>query len=423
MNYEETLDYINSITWIGSKLGLDRIRDLLDLLGNPQKKLKFIHIGGTNGKGSTAAMLSSILTEAGYKTGLFTSPYIESYNERIQINNSPISNEELAEITTAIKPLAESLQDAPTEFELNTAIGMEYFMRNQCDIVILEVGMGGLLDSTNVIDSPELAIITAIGLDHVKELGGTLEAIAKTKSGIIKEGCSVVAYGQDEVIEKIIKEECFIKNANYFEPEYDEIKLVNRTIGKQNFSYKEMKNLSIPLVGVYQLNNAAVVLKSIEVLRNLGWNIEESAVYRGLENTSWPGRFEIIAKNPTFIVDGAHNPQGIRATVESLKKYFDEKIVFLIGVMADKDVKDMVSVISPLAKEVVTVSPNNPRAMPSEELKNLVTKEGIIATACTDIAQGIEKAISIAGNKGVVCAIGSLYMIGDIKIHIKQNNK
>lgn len=419
MNYEETLTYINSITWRGSKLGLERIIELLDLLNNPQKDLKFIHIAGTNGKGSTAAMLSSILVSAGYKTGLFTSPYIERFNERMQINNLPIADDELAEITTYIRPYAETLEDLPTEFELNTAVGLEYFKRNECDIVILEVGMGGALDSTNVIDSPLLAIITAIGLDHINELGGTIEAIAKAKAGIIKEGCHVVAYGQDEVVENILMTESNNKNAKYYTPEFNKIELISRTINNQCFNYNRFENLNIPLIGTYQLNNAAVVLTAIEVLNSLGWNISDNAVEKGLMETKWPGRFEVLSHNPTFIVDGAHNPHGIRATKESLDKHFKGlKIVFLMGIMEDKDIEDMLHVIIPIAQEIITVTPDNPRAMPAKQLAELIISKGGIASPCYRISEAVDKAKSKAGINGVVCAIGSLYMVGDVRAYV-----
>lgn len=424
MNYEETLSYIGSITWRGSKLGLERIEELLSLLGRPQDELKFIHIAGTNGKGSTAAMLSSVFTEAGYKAGLFTSPYIIDFNERMQINNVPISNEELAEIATYVRPFAEMSEDPPTEFELNTAIAIEYFKRNKCSIVILEVGMGGLLDSTNVIESPELAIITAIGLDHIDELGGTVEAIAKAKAGIIKEGCKVLLYEQDKVIEEIVKTVSEEKHAKLYQTEFAEIELVDRSINRQYFHYKHLHNLSIPLIGTYQLKNAAVVLKAIEVLVSGGWKISEEAVYKGLANTKWPGRFEVVSDHPVFIVDGAHNPHGIRATADSLKQHFHEKkIVFLLGIMADKDIEDMLSVILPLSQEFITVTPDNPRAMSAVELKEILIKKGAKARACGSIAEGVDAARKTAGEGGIVCAIGSLYMVGDIKAYISKMNR
>lgn len=421
MDYKETLEYINNITWLGSKLGLDRIKELLESIGNPQNKLKFVHIGGTNGKGSTAAMLSSVLEKAGYRVGLFTSPYIDFFNERMQINNIPISNNELAEIATYIRPFSDVMEDPATEFELNTAIAMEFFYRNKCDIVVLEVGMGGELDSTNIIDTPELAIITAIGLDHVKELGGTIQAIAKTKAGIIKKNGDVLVYEQDKEITDIIEENCKEKNAHYFSPDFSGLKLMSSDIYSQHFMYHD-EEFCIGLIGTYQIYNAVMALRAVEILRTKGWHIGRDAVQEGLKAAKWPGRFEIILREPVFIVDGAHNPHGIKATAASIKKHLkNQKVIFLFGVMADKDVENMLKEITPLASEFFTVTPDNPRAMPAEKLAELIQKYSVKATPCTSIGHGVDSAINAAGLEGAVCAIGSLYMIGDIRSYL--NNK
>jgi len=237
MNYEESMKYIHSIMWRGSRLGLSRIKELLGKLGNPQNKLEFVHIAGTNGKGSTAAMISSILTSAGYQTGLFTSPFINCFNERIAVNGSPILDEELAEITSYVRPFAEEMEDSPTEFELITVVGMEYFYRKKCDIVILEVGLGGSLDSTNVINVPKLAIITAIGLDHTRELGDNITSIARAKAGIIKEKGTVLAYGQNQEAKAVFTEVSKEKNARLYYPEYQELSVEASDWKGHRFSY------------------------------------------------------------------------------------------------------------------------------------------------------------------------------------------
>ncbi len=423
MDYKETLDYIGSINWKGSVLGLDRIQTLMDKLGNPQKGLKFIHIAGTNGKGSTAAFLSSILCEAGYKTGLFTSPFIETFNERMQINNTNISDEELAEVTSYIRPFADSMEDKPTEFELNTAISLVYFAKNKCDIVVFEVGMGGSLDSTNIIDSPEVAVITAIGLDHTEELGDTIEKIAETKSGIIKDGCSVVLYEQIASVKEVIENRCKEVGAKLFVSEPNEVIFKNVDIDAQYFSYKDFDELQMPLIGRYQLSNVAVALKVIEVLISKGWNISREQIIEGLKKTKWPGRFEVLRKNPIFIVDGAHNPHGIRATSESIKSVFSkelengEKLTFLFGVMEDKDYKDMLSQIVPFAKEFICVTPDNPRALNAKELAKIIKEMGVNAIDYDTIEEAIDTALNCNNN---CLALGSLYMIGDIKRYIKQ---
>ncbi|MCQ2513399.1 MAG: bifunctional folylpolyglutamate synthase/dihydrofolate synthase [Lachnospiraceae bacterium] len=422
MNYQETLDYIASINWKGSVLGLERIRTLLNMLGNPQKDLKFVHIGGTNGKGSTAAFTSSVLVEAGLKVGLFISPYIEVFNERMQINNEYISADELAEITSYIRPFADSMEDKPTEFELNTAISLVYYQRNACDIVVFEVGMGGELDSTNVIDSPEVAVITAIGLDHTVELGDTIEKIAATKSGIIKEGCSTVLYKQVESVTEVIAEKCKKVNSRLYISEPENVKFTGVCVEYQSFEYPGYGELRIPLIGGYQLQNVAVALKVIEALRDRGYTITEEAVRNGLAKTKWPGRFEVINKDPLFIVDGAHNPHGIKATTSSLKDIFkDEKLTFIFGVMADKDYMDMVNQVAPLAKEVLCVTPDNPRALEAAELAKIYEGMGIPAIPCASIGEAVDMAFEKAGKDGIICALGSLYQIGDIKRYKKKN--
>lgn len=422
MNYQETLDYISSINWKGSVLGLERIQNLMEKLGNPQKDLKFIHIAGTNGKGSTAAFLSSILVEAGYKVGLFISPYIEEFNERMQINNENISDEELAEITSYIRPFADAMEDKPTEFELNTAISLVYYQRNACDIVVFEVGMGGALDSTNVIDSPEVAVITAIGLDHTEELGDTIEKIAATKSGIIKEDCSVVLYKQADSVQEVIEERCKQVNAKLFVSEPENVKFTGVCVDYQSFTYPGYGELKIPLIGGYQLQNVAVVLKVIEALRKLGYGISDKAVCNGLATTKWPGRFEVIHKDPLFIVDGGHNPHGVKATTASLKEIFkDEKLNFIFGVMADKDYMDMLNMVVPLAKRMFCNTPDNPRALPATELAKIVGDMGVEAIPCANIGEAIDKAFKAAGKDEKIVALGSLYQVGDVKKYVRNN--
>ena len=421
MNYQETLEYINQVSYKGSVPGLTRVRELLRLIGNPQKQLKFIHIGGTNGKGSTAAFLSTVLVTAGYKTGLFISPYIEEFNERMQINNQNISDDELAEIATYIRPFAESMEDEPTEFELYTAICMEYYARNHCDIVVLEVGMGGEFDATNVIDAPEIAVITAIGLDHTEQLGDTIEKIATTKSKIIKPGCSAVLYKQSDEATDVIRARCEEVGADLYISEPEKLDLISVDLGSQQFNWPGYGELSIPLVGHYQLGNVSVVLKVIEVLNKKGYNLTPDIVREGLARTYWPGRFEVIMKHPIFVVDGAHNPHGIRATAEGLGTVFkDEKLYIIFGVMADKDYDEMLDVILPFAKEVLAVTPDNTRALPADRLAEIIRAKGVSADSFDQLTDAIDTAIDRAGQDGIICAIGSLYMIGDIKKYIKK---
>ena len=416
MTYNEALTYIHSICWKGSRLGLGRTRELLQKLGNPEKQLKFVHIAGTNGKGSCAAMLSSILEAAGYRVGLYTSPFINHFNERMQINHQCIPDGELAELTAYIRPFADGMADPPTEFELITALAMVYFARHQCDIVVLEVGMGGELDSTNIIDVPEAAVIMAMGLDHVKELGPTMADIARAKAGIIKAGGRVVSYGGNPEADAVIAAACREKNASLRQPDFAAIVPGDFSLEGQSFSYKGWHDLRIPLVGAYQMKNAAVVLETVEVLRQRGWHISDEAVVQGLKNTRWPARFEVLRRDPVFIVDGGHNPHGIRATAESLQRLFPgKKFTFVTGVMADKDVESILGLIVPLADQFFTVRPDNPRAMSAQELAERIRAMGAKATPCESVADGVDRAVAVEGKDGVACALGSLYMSGDVR--------
>ena len=422
MTYEEALSYIHSICWKGSKLGLDRTRELLGKLDDPQKELKFIHIAGTNGKGSTAAMLSSILEEAGYRVGLYTSPFINRFNERMQVNHQPIPDEELAALTEYVRPHADAMADSPTEFELITALAMVWFARQKCDIVVLEVGMGGELDSTNIIDVPEAAMIAAMGLDHVKELGPTMADIARAKAGIIKEGGRVVSYGGNPEADEVIAAVCRARNASLCQPDFSAIVPGDFSLEGQTFSYKGWRGLRIPLVGAYQMNNAAVVLETVEVLRQRGWSVSDEAVRQGLADTRWPARFEVLRRDPVFIVDGGHNPHGIRATAESLRRLFPgRKITFVTGVMADKDVEHILGLIVPLADQFFTVRPDNPRAMDAGELARRIEAMGAKATACASVRDGVDRAIQAEGPHGVACALGSLYMSGEVRSCFGKN--
>ena len=417
MTYEEALKYIHSVHWVGSKLGLERTQELLAKLGNPEKQLKFIHIAGTNGKGSTAAMLASILEKAGYRVGLYTSPFINRFNERMQVNGQQIPDDVLAALTEHISPYADAMEDSPTEFELITALAMEYFHREKCEIVVLEVGMGGELDSTNVIDTPEAAVIAAMGLDHVNELGPTMADIARAKAGIIKSGGAVVSYGGNPDADPVFEAVCREKGASLRQPDFSKIIPGTFDLDGQSFSYGDWKDMRIPLVGSYQMNNAAVVLETVSVLRERGWKIPDEAVRQGMASTRWPARFEVLRRAPVFIVDGGHNPHGIKATAESLQRLFPgKKITFVTGVMADKDVESILGLIVPLASEFFTVRPDNPRAMAADELARRIEALGAKATPCKSVADGVARAIEAEGVNGVACALGSLYMSGEVRV-------
>ena len=416
MTPEEALTYIHSVCWKGSIPGLSRTRELLEKMGNPQNQLQFVHIAGTNGKGSTAAMTASILRKAGYRTGLYTSPYIFRFHERMQVDGQCISDEELAEITEFVKPLAESMEDHPTEFELVTCIAMEYFKRHHCDVVSLEVGMGGELDSTNVIQSPLVAVLTNIGLDHTEFLGDTLEKICETKSKIIKPGTIAVTYREKPSVEAVIDARCKEVGAKWMPADFDSIHLVSASLEGQVFDWGPYLGIHLPLLGKHQLYNAAVVLTIVKALRERGLTISDEAMREGIASVSWPGRFELVARNPLFIVDGGHNPQCIEALVNNVRDYLGGKrLTILTGVLADKDYGDMYQDMAQYAAEFVTVTPPNPRALPAQELKAYLERFGKPVTACDTVAEGVALAKKLAGSDGVVLAYGSLYMVGDIE--------
>lgn len=420
MNYEQALGYIHGVSWLGSKPGLSRTRALLALMGNPQDGLRFVHVAGTNGKGSTCAMLASVLKAAGYKTGLYTSPYIVRFNERMQINGEEISDTELAEITGYVKRFADTLEDEPTEFELVTAIGFEYFRRNACDIVVLEVGMGGALDSTNVIAAPLLAVITELALDHTAVLGATLAEIATAKAGIIKSGCTVLSADNTEEGAAVVADTCNRLSCPRYTPDYAAVTGRECTADGIAFSYHG-RRYKIGLCGTYQFRNAATVLKAVELLAERGLQIDGNAVIAGLASVRWRARFELLKKSPAFIYDGGHNPQGVAAAIESYRAHFGcVKPVVLIGLMADKDYKRELAMLSALADRFVAVRPDNPRALAAESLAAEIRTVGCSCVAAETVAKGVETAMEIANGKCPVLALGSLYMYGEVYAAAKK---
>lgn len=425
MTIEDAIKFIHGNKWQGSKPGLSRTRELLSKMDTPEKDMRFVHIAGTNGKGSVSAMLSNILRIAGYTTGLYTSPFIMRFNERMQINGIPIRNEELADITAFCAPFAVSMEDSPTEFEIITAIAMEYFKRNRCNVVVLEAGMGGELDSTNVIEAPLCSVITNIGLDHTQVLGDTVEKIACEKAGIIKPGRPAVIYELPESITEVIKKRSIDLSSPMTIAEFDKIVPLADNRKRQIFSYKSHLNLSIPLLGTHQLHNAAVVLETVEVLRGCGLEIPESAVCSGLKTTVWPARFEIISEDPFFVVDGGHNPQCTEAVVDNIKKYFPGmKVVFIFGVLSDKNYMGMAEVLNTVADSFVTITPPSPRAISADELAEKLKYFGKPVFSCASVNGGIEKAISLSKANTLVCAVGSLYTAGQVRSYFgKQKDR
>lgn len=412
MTAREAISYIENQGWSATRLGLERTRALLDALGNPQKKLKFIHVAGSNGKGSTCAMLDSVLRAAGYRTGLYVSPYIQDFCERMQVNGGNIPGEALAKLTEEVKSLADAMEDHPSQFELVTAIAMAWFAREKCDIVVLEVGMGGALDSTNAIDAPEAAVITNIGLEHTEYLGDTIEKIAATKAGIIKRGCACVCYDGPAEATAVVEAVCREKNVPLTCVDFKAIRPLDRSLNGQRFSWRE-EEFSLPLLGAHQLHNAAAALETVEALRRRGWQISPEAAREGLRTVKWPARFEVLSFEPLFVLDGGHNPQCAQALADILEDYLPgKKLTFLMGVLADKDWGSMLDAVTPHAARFVCVTPDSPRALPARTLAAELARRGVPAVSCGSVGAGIRAALEAGGP---AAAFGSLYMAGAIR--------
>ncbi len=413
---QEAVELIRREAWTGRKPGLSRTRELLRRMGDPHKALKFVHITGTNGKGSTAAMTASILTAAGYRTGLYTSPHLWRFHERFQVNGVPIPDADLGRIAQKTLEAGRGMADPATEFELMTAVGMTWFLEERCDIVVLEVGLGGRLDSTNVIDAPEAAVITHIGLEHTRELGNTLELIAREKAGIIKPGCDVVLYRQKREVEAVVENSCREAGAPLTKTSPGALEPVSSGLEGQNFFYKGKGPYTLRLLGEYQLPNAVTALETAEALRRRGWRISDGAIKEGLFAAEWPGRMELVRRGPDVILDGAHNPQCMEALSGSLAKLYPErKVWFLSGVLADKDYPSMFARLLPLAEGFITVTPDSPRALEAPALADYLRGRGTRAEAKGSVREGLEEALRLAGPEGVVCVCGSLYMIGEAR--------
>ena len=421
MTGQEAIDYIHSFQWEKHAPGLGRMRQLLQMLGDPQKELKFVHVAGTNGKGSTRAMLASVLKAAGYRVGLNTSPYIVTFHERIRVDGEMISDEALAALTERVRPAAEAMEEHPTEFELITAIAMLYFKEQNCDIVVLEVGLGGGLDASNVIDCPEVAVLTAMGMDHAALLGPTLADVAAAKAGIVKEGGTVVSYGGCPEADAVFRKVCAEQNADLREADFSRLENIALDLTGGTFDMRPYRGLRVSLAGAYQVRNAAVVITAAEVLREKGWNIPEEAVAQGLANVRWPGRFEVLREKPLFLLDGAHNAHGMRAAAESLRMLLPkEKVTLVLGILADKDVEEMLDLVAPLAKRAFVIRPDSPRALPAESLCELLCARGVESLPCETVEAAVGAAVDAEGEDGAVCALGSLYLSGAVKAAVAQ---
>ncbi len=424
MNYQDALSYINDKDKFGSRLGLSSIGKLLEFLGNPHIGLNYLHVAGTNGKGSTSSYLAHALQSAGYKVGLYTSPFLERFNERIQINNLDIPDEILARITNVVKTAADRMVEEgfehPTTFEILTAIAFVYYKEEQTDYIVLEVGLGGRFDSTNIIDTSLVSVITTLDYDHIAELGDTLGKIAYQKAGIIKENGLVVSYPQADEARDVIKEVSIEKHAElYFSPN-DKIIISEEnefgSIFNYSFGNHKLDDLKISMIGEYQIFNASLAVTTLLVLRDKGLlKITDEQIREGLNNTKWNGRLEVLKRNPTFLIDGAHNVQGINQLAKAIKLFHYDKLILGIGILKDKDVSHMVELLAPMADIIVVTEVKMPRKLEAVELAKEIEKYNKNVYVEKEVKDAINKAIELATDRDLIVFGGSLYLIGEVR--------
>jgi len=432
LNYDAVTSYLVQIERFGSRPGLERIIKLLNFLGNPEKNLNVIHVAGTNGKGSVCSMLQSVLMNAGYQVGMYTSPHLERYNERLKINNQDISNDDFTDIGEkviwAAKKCVENGTEHPTVFECLTAMAFLYFYEKKVDFVVLEVGLGGRHDATNVIKKPLVSVITAIGKDHQDVLGNDIESIAYEKGGIIKKNCATVLYFPNRLVYNVINEICQKENSPLFYNSNIKFKDVRHSLDKMFFSIETdlytYDGLELSLLGEHQLYNAATVLTTVEILKKQGVVIPESSIKQGLKDCYWPGRIEIIKKEPLVILDGSHNEESAQALSQFLKDYLNnKKITLLIGILKDKPYKKIIDTILPFAKKVIITEPDSPRKLSASELAELVKAYPVEFIKCPDIKEAVELAEKLLSEEDVLVCTGSLYLIGKVKSYLSKRGR
>lgn len=430
MNYNEIVNYIETSMKFGCRPGLDRTAKLLDFLGNPHKRLKLIHVAGTNGKGSTTAMVANILSCAGYSTGMYTSPHLYRNTERMTIDGREITEEDFTsfalEVMEKVKLMRDKGLEEPTQFEMYTAMAFLYFERKKVDFAVIEVGLGGRYDATNVID-PLLSVITSISYDHTDILGDTIEKIAYEKAGIIKEGGVVVIYPQlFPEAEAVIENVCEEKNSKLIKADEACMELRDYSESGQivDFMYRnyDIKNMNLPLIGDHQIKNAAVSLVVISELAGMGYVIEAEAVRRGIETVKWPCRLSIVSREPLILIDGAHNEDGIDSLQSALAKYFgSRKIIFVIGMLKDKDYGYAIRKLMPMAYCAVATEPLSERSLPAGEMAEAVKPYCSSVIAEPDITKAIEKAKELYEKGSLICICGSLYLAGSAYEYVTRN--
>lgn len=417
MKESQVMEYMDQISGYGIVPGLDSVRELCRRLGDPQKQLKFIHVAGTNGKGSVTAYLSSVLQCAGYRVGKYVSPAIFHDRERIQVNGRSITKKAFCAYVEQIKNLCDEMTGEgfahPTLFELETAMGFLYFLEKRCDIVVLETGMGGSLDATNIVENTVAAVLTSISMDHMKFLGNTLQEIAEEKSGVIKKGCAVISACQSPEVVEVLRFRAEELGCPFVSFQRGKLSGVRYGLERQRFDYGGRKGLEISLAGQFQIENAALAVEVLDVLKAVGFPVEEKRLRQGLLETKWPGRFTVVGRHPLFIVDGAHNEDAVKRLAESIEFYFtNRKIVYIMGVLRDKEYKKMIGLTCARAEHIITVTPGNPRALSAYELAREIAGSHPSVTAADSLEEAVEMSLLLAGREGVVIAFGSLSYLG-----------
>lgn len=420
MNYQEAMEYMEKVGTYGIVPGLDSIRELCRRLGNPQDDLKFVHIAGTNGKGSTLAYISSILQADGYRVGKYISPVIIEYCEKIQIGKQKITHKDLCEGLDIIRKYCDDMvKDGfhhPTPFEIETALAFWYFKEKNCDIVVLETGMGGREDATNLITTTQVAVLASIGMDHMKFLGNSLEEIAAHKAGICKPGCIVVSMRQKDVAMKVVEQTAAQLDCPIIIADAANAKHVKYGLKKQTFDYGDYKKLEISLAGKFQVANAVLAIEAVQALEICGYGIKESAIRKGLKETTWTGRLQILEEHPLFIIDGAHNEDAAVKLADSIEFYFTNKrIIYIMGMLKDKEVDRVIALTEKYADQILTVTPpENSRAMHAYDLAQEVAKVHTDVTAVDSLEEAVELSHLLAGKNDVILCFGSLSYLGRI---------
>lgn len=445
MRYEEAMAFLEEANRQAGEMGIEAIRRLLKEMNNPQEQLPIVHVGGTNGKGSVSAYISYVLAAAGYKVGRYVSPTIREYRERIQTlkweNGEPkaeyIAESDLLQELDAIREIYQGMQrqgwQLPSAFEIETALGFSYFKKRNCDIVLLEVGLGGRLDATNVIAQSACTVLASISRDHMQVLGDDLHAIAREKAGIIKPKGTVVAYdykhwskerGEEDLISGEILEVCKLQEATIAFADFGKIVNAKHSMEGIVFDYKNWKHLKVSLLGEHQIKNAVVALETIEVLRQQGWRIREENVREGLQKTRWNGRFEVLQRNPYYILDGAHNEDGARNLACSLERYLKGmRIIGIAGILADKEYEKIMAQIAPKLEYLLVITPDNPRALPAKQLKEVAEKYCSKVEVCKTVEQAMERAEKEENAFDAVVIFGSLYFQKDVYAYLEKESK